>query len=68
MKFYKNTDTVDIDAKSLGVSAYSRELDLKDRGLCIQIRHNGDKELFEKACRMVEVITKALNDEFEEVE
>lgn len=60
MKFYKNTDSVDIAAKSIGVHCGEN---LDNRGLCIQIRHNGNKELFEKACKMAEVIVKALNEE-----
>lgn len=63
MKFYNNTDTVDIAAKSLGIST---DQSLDDRGLKIQIRHNGNKELFEKACRMAQIITEALNKEFGE--
>ncbi len=59
MKFVKCTDNVDIEADSLGISPMKG---LENRGLCIQIRHNGDKELFEKACKMVEIIVHALNE------
>lgn len=54
----KNTDTVDIDAKCLGVTTLGYE----NRGLHIQIRHNGDKRLFEAACKIANVIEKALNE------
>jgi hypothetical protein len=59
MKFYRNTDTVDIAAKSLGISNNQSH---KDRGLTIQIRHNKDKELFKEACKIQEVIVNALNE------
>jgi len=59
MKFIKSTDNVDIAAKSIGIHTMEG---LDNRGLHIQIRHNGDKELFEKACKMAEIIVKALNE------
>jgi hypothetical protein len=63
LRFYNNTDTVDIVAKSIGISS-SGSFD--DRGLKIQIRHNGDKELFRLANEMAQKIVKALNGELEE--
>lgn len=62
MKFYKSTDSVDIAAKSIGVKSMQS---FDDRGLCIQIRHNGDKELFEKANTMAEIIVQVLNEDEE---
>jgi hypothetical protein len=60
MKFIKNTDTIDINAKSLGVHPLDG---FNDRGLCIQIRHNGDPGLFRLANKISEVIVEALNEE-----
>jgi len=57
--FSSNTDTVDIDAKSLGVHPMPG---FNNRGLCIQIRHNRNKELFDIANKMAKIIQKALND------
>lgn len=55
-KLAKNTDSVDIDDKSLGISAYG-EGDLNNnRGLKIQIRHNGDKATFERANELSRLI------------
>jgi hypothetical protein len=59
IKFLATTDTVDIAAKSVGIHTMNG---LDNRGLCIQIRHNGDKELFEKANKIAEIITKVLNE------
>lgn len=59
MRFYNNTDTMDIDNKSLGVS---NDLSLNDRGLKINIRHNKSKEQFEVACKIQAIIVKALNE------
>ena len=49
MRFYLNTDTVDIDAKSIGVHNDSQ---LPDREFCIQIRHSGTKESVEEATKI----------------
>jgi len=57
-KFSLNTDTVDIDAKCVGVSTF----DYANRGLKIQIRHNREAVLFEAANRMAEIISQALNE------
>lgn len=62
MKFYKSTDSVDIAAKSIGIHTTG----LDDRGLCIQIRHNGNKELFEQANKMAQIIVDALNANFDD--
>lgn len=61
MKFTHNTDTIDIDAKSLGVSNDAR---LDNRGLHIQIRHNKDKAQFALAVEISNVIVDALNKHF----
>lgn len=58
MKFYNNTDTVDIDNKSLGVS---NDASLDNRGLKISINHNGQKDQFETACKIQRIIVDALN-------
>ncbi|HEY0749559.1 MAG TPA: hypothetical protein VGD26_00310 [Chitinophagaceae bacterium] len=63
MKFYKSTDTVDIAAKSIGIHTMES---FDNRGLCIQIRHNGDKRLFDLANEIAEKIVKALNENQEE--
>jgi hypothetical protein len=57
MKFYKNTDTVDIAAKSLGIS---NDQGLDNRGLHIQIKHNGKHG--DIAERISTVIVNALNE------
>jgi len=57
--FISNTDNVDIDAKSIGVHPSPG---FKDRGLCIQIRHNRNKELFNLANKVDKIIVKALNE------
>jgi len=59
MRFYNNTDAVDIDNKSLGVS---NDLSLDNRGLNINIKHNGNREQFELACKIQAIIVKALNE------
>ena len=56
-KFYIGTDSVDIDARSLGVHGPGYD----SRGLCIQIRHNYDKDLFLTAAIMQDIIVDALN-------
>lgn len=60
LEFYNNTDTVDIDAKCLGISSNAS---INDSGLNIQIRHNGSKYLFNLANKMSKVIIDALNKE-----
>lgn len=59
--FYKNTDTIDIDAKSIGVTTFS----YPNRGLSIQIRHNREKELFKTANEMASFIAASLNEAIE---
>jgi len=63
LKFYGNTDTVDIDAKSLGIHCMPG---FDNRGLSIMIRHNGDKKLFELANEMSKIIVEALNKAYKE--
>lgn len=58
MRFYNNTDTLDIDNKSLGVS---NDANLDNRGLKISIKHNGQKDQFEMACKIQQIIIEALN-------
>lgn len=58
MRFYNNTDTVDINNKSLGVS---NDASLDNRGLKISINHNGQKDQFETACKIQRIIVDALN-------
>lgn len=57
-QFYPTTDTRDIEMKSIGVHNYGYD----NRGLSIQIRHNGEKDLFNTANIMSRIIAKALND------
>lgn len=57
--FYGNTDTVDIDAVSLGISCSAG---LASRGLHIQIRHNREGHVFKVACSMIPIIVHALNE------
>jgi hypothetical protein len=56
-KFFPNTDTVDIEARSLGIHGPG----YKARGLCIQIRHNLDYDLLKSAGVMQDIIVEALN-------
>jgi hypothetical protein len=58
VRYYKNTDTVDIGNKQLGISN-NRMLD--NRGLHITIQHNGDKELIDEACVLQTLIVEFLN-------
>lgn len=60
-KLINNTDTVDIDQKSIGIDVSYPELSSlhKDRGLHIQIRHNKDKATFNEANRVAKLITAA---------
>lgn len=59
MKFYKNTDTVDIAAKSIGIS---NNAGLVDRGLSIQIRHNRHAGQFRVANELADKIVSVLNE------
>ena len=63
LKFMKNTDTIDIQNKAIGVHTING---LDNRGLCISINHNGKKEQFDIANEMASVITHALNLYFKE--
>lgn len=56
-KFSKNTDTVNIDNKSVGVTSFGYDA----RGLGIEIKHNRDKALFSTANEMADIIAEALN-------
>lgn len=62
-RLQKNTDSVDIDAKSLGVSAWqiddSSSLLNSKRGLHIQIRHNKDANTFKAASEIQSLIVAA---------
>lgn len=58
-KLSQNTDTVDIDQKCLGVSPIYSGPETNNRGLHIQIRHNGDKATYEKAIEIQKLITAA---------
>ena len=58
IKFMATTDNVDIDAESIGVHTLNS---FDNRGLCIQIRHNGNKKLFALANEMARIIERALN-------
>jgi hypothetical protein len=55
-KLQANTDTVDTDNKCLGISAWLDGDSLNsfnvNRGLHIQIRHNGDEAIFEVAIEL----------------
>lgn len=59
--FIRNTDTVDIDARCLGISPSPA---FEARGLHIQIRHNRT-DLFGFASEMQAVILRALNQAIE---
>jgi len=56
--FIRNTDTVDIDARCLGISPSPG---FKSRGLHIQIRHNRTS-LFQTASDVQAIILRALNE------
>lgn len=62
-RIQENTDTVDIDAKCLGLNAWvvgdSVNLLNTNRGLSIQIRHNRDKETFEAANKLSQLVSAA---------
>lgn len=59
MKLRPNTDSIDISQKCLGISPnyYGPETD--NRGLHIQIRHNGSKEAYNMALKIQKVICAA---------
>jgi hypothetical protein len=62
-RIQKNTDTVDIDAQCIGLSAWqiedsTNQLNSK-RGLNIQIRHNNQKDVFEAASELANIIATA---------
>ena len=62
-KIQCNTDTVDIDNKCLGLSAWvpgdSVNLLNTNRGLHIQIRHNGDESTYEAAIQLSRLLSAA---------
>jgi hypothetical protein len=60
-KIYNNTDNVDIDQKSLGLSVtYEPMREVNDnRGLHVQIRHNNDKLTYELANQLRKLLTAA---------
>jgi hypothetical protein len=65
-KFAPNTDTVDISQKCLGISPTNdaipsdvRDYIHSDRGLHIQIRHNGNKQAVEQAKAISRIICAA---------
>lgn len=59
----KNTDTVDIREKCLGLTTRIENMPElnNNRGLCIQIRHNKDKATFKAACQL-EILLSAAPD------
>ena len=59
-----NTDSRDIDEKSLGLSVDTSMERVgnsiyNDRGLHVQIRHNKNKKTFERACQLAKLIAAA---------
>lgn len=65
-KIMKNTDSVDIDQKCLGLSPRRDSIPQdvadyihKNRGLHIQIRHNGDPQTFAQANDLLNLISAA---------
>lgn len=62
-RIQNNTDSVDIDQKCLGLSAWvegdSVNLLNTNRGLHIQIRHNKNKETFDAACKLQNLLVAA---------
>ena len=61
-----NTDTVDIRDKSLGIDSFCEDWNLseqeaimRDRGLHVQIRHNGDRLQLYQAIRLQKFICLA---------
>ena len=65
-KITNETDSVDIDQKCLGISPWRPSIPSdvsdhihKNRGLHIQIRHNGDKQTFAQANDRARLITSA---------
>ena len=65
IRIQANTDTVDIESKCLGLSAWIEGDSVKllntNRGLHTQIRHNGDKATFEAANRVSARIVACVN-------
>lgn len=63
IRIQKNTDTVDIEHKCLGLDIWiegdSLNMLNSNRGLHTQIRHNGKKEVFDEACRVAQLIAAA---------
>ncbi len=59
-KMRYNTDSVDINALSLGIDAASLESDLsRNRGLHIQVKHNGDSPTFKAATALQDLLVAA---------
>jgi len=65
-KLTPNTDSIDIEQKSLGISPRRSTIprDVADyihenRGLHIQIRHNGNKQAFQQAVELQKLICAA---------
>jgi hypothetical protein len=61
-KITNNTDSVDIEAKAIGLHvSYDRPSDLHtNRGLHIQIRHNRDKATFKEANRVAKEVSEGI--------
>lgn len=63
IRIQKNTDNVDIEQKSVGLDCWiegdSQNLLNTNRGLHIQIRHNGNKDTFEAANDVAKLIANA---------
>ena len=66
IKITKNTDSTDIDQKCIGLDASRAFIPAdvrshvhKNRGLHIQIRHNGDKQTFARASAVCDLIAAA---------
>lgn len=64
-KATQNTDGYDISEKCAGVDVGGS---YADRGLHIQIRHNGDKQLVDCSLEIAAIITKAINKAIEKGE
>lgn len=60
IKLTSNTDSIDIDQKSLGLDVTPNDYS-DNRGLHIQIRHNGTKGTFNAAVHLKDHIVKAVN-------
>jgi len=57
MKYYVNTDTIDIHNKQIGIHPY----DTINREFCIGINHKGTEESVKEATKLAEFIAQALN-------